>query len=421
MAAPKANSDGVRRLPAQVLDHPTWMPRLTWKGGPRVPIDPAAVAESIDQARDVAFFCDNSVFHDGLDERILSALITTPKRMALTPLVMEELRPWLMRRPDHRLTQAIKKRDAEPLEVSPPERGHAGRNVYDYYMWLLLMRRSSIAVAERQFEDQHGRKPDPTERTTLEERIHRDLGQRGYMLARKGPGALPTDEQLVCLATTHAIRSGQRTVILTGDADVEEQFFKLLWLMDTHYRGMLLAKRYVQQFALMNPHALPRDIAQHPQCPFEDEGTVLIDRGNADLAHVLPTAPRCVAIACWTVGVSHFSAMTFMAEREMMELLDVKDRTGGLSTDLLGSRNLHPWLAPLPIQGSDRGCAAVARDHRFPITESHATVAGLDIAQAVTNLERHVKLDRVTGGPVTIPSPHGTPVVYHARKADSSG
>lgn len=410
-------------VPAQTIEHPTWMPRLSWKGRPRIDLDAAAIAESISQTTDVAFFCDNSVFHDGLDPRILSALTDRPKRMALTPLVLRELRPWLMRRPDNPLADAIRWDAVAPLEVTPPERSREGRNVYDYYMWLLLMRRGALAVAIRQFQDEHEREPDAAELSEIEQSVHRDLGQRGLLLAKKGLGKLPTDEQLVCLATFHAIRSGQRTVVLTGDADVEEQFFKLLWLIDTHYRGMLLAKRYIRQFASMHPHPLPREIADHPECPFEDEGTVLIDRGNADLADALPPAPRSVAIACWTLGSSQFSTLSFMAEREMVELLDVKDRTGGLSTDLLGGRNLHPWLAPLPLRGSDRGCAVIARDKRLPIPDSQATVAALDVTQAVMTIERHVTLRPAARGPVVIPSIDGTPVVYHRgsslRKGES--
>ena len=167
----------------------------------------------------------------------------------------------------------------------------------------------------------------------------------------------------------------------------------------------------------MNPHPLPRDVAHHPSCPFEDAGTVLIDRGKPDLEYVLPPRPRCVAVACWTVGVAHFSRISFMAEREMAALLDVKDRTGGLSTDLLGGRNLHPWLSPLPITGSDRACAAVACDKRVPIPGGRASVPAHDFAQAVTNEERHTSPRPVSTPRVTIDSPVGMPVVYHPQEA----
>jgi hypothetical protein len=158
-------------------------------------------------------------------------------------------------------------------------------------------------------------------------------------------------------------------------------------------------------------------LAEHPSCPFNDVGTVLIDRGDPSLASDLPAQPRCVAVACWTVGVAQLSRLSFMAEEEMAELLMVKDRTGGLSTDLLGGRNLHPWLAPLPIRGADRGCAAVARDRRIPVPASRAAVPALDFAQAVTNFERHATMEGVPASRVTIDSAGGIPVVYNGLAA----
>jgi hypothetical protein len=106
--------------------------------------------------------------------------------------------------------------------------------------------------------------------------------------------------------------------------------------------------------------------------------------------------------------------MTFMAEREMTELLDIKDKTRGLSTDLLGSRNLHVWLAPLPLPKSLRDCAAVARDKRVSLGGSRAKIALLDIGHAVMSVERHANLVATNAGTVTIESAAGTPVVYQA-------
>ena len=54
---------------------------------------------------------------------------------------------------------------------------------------------------------------------------------------------LLTDEWLVCLAFTTAITTGREVVILTKDADILEQSYKLQWLLDTlpgHALGRLL-------------------------------------------------------------------------------------------------------------------------------------------------------------------------------------
>jgi hypothetical protein len=221
---------------------------------------------------------------------------------------------------------------------------------------------------------EHGRAPDEAEREVLRKELEKELGPRGFMLAKKGFSDLPTDEALVYLAVEYALSTGRATTILTGDADVEEQFFKLLWLINTHYRGMLLADRYANDFASFKPRPLPERFAAHPACPFEPEGTVLIERGHPDLQHVLPPRPRPVPISCWRLG-PYFSMMTFMAEREMNRLLEVKDRTGGLSTDRLGGRNLHPWLGLLPLRPPDSDCAVVARDKRIPLPGSRASIA----------------------------------------------
>jgi hypothetical protein len=177
---------------------------------------------------------------------------------------------------------------------------------------------------------------------------------------------------------------------------------------------MLLAEQYAQDFAAFNPRSLPDYVARLPACPFVPEGTVLIDRGDPDLRQVLPEAFRFVAISCLTMGSTYFSEMALGAEQEMLKVLEVKDRTGGLSTDALGGRNLHPWLAPLPLVDADRACAAVAQDRRFPLSGSAAKVASLDIAHAVLPLEQHTSFEGVAAGPVTIDSAAGTPVVYRA-------
>lgn len=73
--------------------------------------------------------------------------------------------------------------------------------------------------------------------------MQRGLGERARLLATKLVGN-QTDEAPVYLAVERALITGKQTLVLTRDADVEEQF-KLLWLIDTHYREMLLADRYV--------------------------------------------------------------------------------------------------------------------------------------------------------------------------------
>ena len=73
----------------------------------------------------------------------------------------------------------------------------------------------------------------------------------------------------------------------------------------------------------------------------------------------------------------------------MHEVLKVKDRTGGLSTDRLGGRNIHPWLMPLDLPDQDRGCAGLVRDRRIAIPGAQVEIPMLDMAHALLNRERH--------------------------------
>jgi hypothetical protein len=397
-----------------VLDHPTFIPRLTWKYGPRVPIETARLPETIAGAGDAAFFCDTSIFNNELDPAIIEALLAEPDRLVLTPFVIEESKEWLGRHPEHPLTSAILKKAARVQERKPPPDGTPGRSAYLYYLWLLLMRRRPLEIAEERFRREHGREPNKVEYQALRDGVQRELGPRGFMLARKGVKRLPTDETLPILAVEHALSTGRITHVVTADADVEDQFAKLLWLINTHYRGMLLADRYAADFGGFRPRPvrLPAFFRERPDAwPFESGGAVLIERGHPDLQHVLPPRPRCVAISCWNVG-RYFSAMTFMAEQEMRRVLEVKDRTGGLNTDKLSGRNLHAWLAPLPIEPPDAGCAVVARDKRVPLPGTQVAIPRHDIAQCVNNIERTTRSEGVRSGPTQIISAQGTPVMH---------
>jgi hypothetical protein len=191
-----------------------------------------------------------------------------------------------------------------------------------------------------------------------------------------------TDEALVYLAAENAVTTGKQTIVLTRDADVEEQFLKLLWLIDTHYRGLLLADRYRETPDAFTSRPTPAKAQNEPGWPFEEAH--LIER-SADMRDILPRRFHPVGIACIYADV-YYSQLNFMAETEMGRLLRIKDETGGLSTDCLQGRNIHASLSPVPTGGT-RDCAAVVRDQRLPVGKDGATVALLDIMQALSPVE----------------------------------
>ena len=261
-------------------------------------------------------------------------------------------------------------------------------------MALLSVRRRATELARSEFQREHGRDPAPDEERRLLDRVQRRLGERGRLLATKPVGNY-TDEALVYLAIEHALTTGRQTLIMTRDADVEEQFFKLVWLIDTHYRAMLLADRYVErQSGPDRTRAVPDSVLDDPDGPFEPRDAVMFER-DLHLLDVLPEDFHFVGVGCLNAGV-YSSLLSFGAETEMARLLRVKDATGGLSSDRLGGRNLHAWLYPLD---ACRGgtYAAVVCNRRVPVGRSGASVAKLDVEQALGTAEQHAGL--VPNGP----------------------
>src|SRR5207244_585914 len=87
-------------------------------------------------------------------------------------------------------------------------------------------------------------------------------------------------------------------------------------------------------------------------------------------------------------------------------------RTGGLSTDLLGGRNVHPWLGLLPLPSEDAMAAAVVRDYRLPLSFTNVAVPKLDVLLTMGNFESRIHVEGSLRDRVEIDSPEGTPVVY---------
>lgn len=111
--SPRAHSDGTREIAQALVEHPTFIPRLTWKWGSRVPIETVQVADSIASSPEEAvFFCDSSAFTERLDPAITEALLAVPDRLVLTPFVIAESKEWLGRHLDHPLAQAFLKKEA---------------------------------------------------------------------------------------------------------------------------------------------------------------------------------------------------------------------------------------------------------------------------------------------------------------------
>jgi hypothetical protein len=366
---------------------------------PRSPADWPTLIESVRESGNAAFFCDNCVYDYTAPDDLWEALLATPERLVMTPNVWRELHPWLIKHPDHGFVRAYKGGGSAGLTLrNPPEEGAPGRKAYDYYVALLALRHDTLDRMRRVFRKENGREPNSDEEKALAADVQKAFGPRGFLLANKPAGRL-TDETLVYLAVEHALSTGRPTVVLTKDADVEEHFFKLLWLIETHYRGMLLADRYAKMFSQFRFRAFPERLLSHPAFPFEPENAVLIER-DPDMRDILPAKSRFVSIECIYIG-KEFGHMAFGAEREMNRLLRIKDETGGLNTDRLGGRNLHASVSPLPLGGTD--CAAVAHDRWEFIQPNGPAVPKLDVLLAISTQERHATVFRMAVSPLDQP------------------
>lgn len=401
---PRRGDGGTREVSAEALEQarrrdPGFLPRLALRATPWHKTDWPGLVDSLGRERDLAVFCDNSAFDDTAPVELWDVLLQEPERLVLTPRVMAELKPWLASHLDHPIVKALRTHHAGITQRLEPKPGDPGRKVFDYYMALLSARRNAIQVARSVFKRRHGRDPDLGEERRLADDIQKHVGQRQRLLATKAPGNF-TDEALVYLAVEHALTTGKQTLIFTRDADVEEQFLKMTWLVNTHYRGMLLADYYIEHLGALRTYEFPAALLLDPNGPFEPRDALIIER-DPDLNFVLPKLPHFVAISCINAGV-HTSAIGFGAETEMARLLRVKDDTGGLNTDRLGGRNMHASIHPIPT-GRGYDCAAIVFDRRKSVSSNGVMVSKVDVAKVMSETEQFAHMKPVKRSDLWVP------------------
>ena len=373
-----------------------FVPRLTFMGTPKLEYDSEDFCRGVaDAPEDVLFFCDTNLFHHSTDQSLWKALLNREGKMIIVPPVRKELQLWLDTNASHIAARAVSGEEPSVRFLGLEPGNERERAACDYYVNLLGNRKRLVAVERAKFEEEHGRPPGKGELRGLMQKLNEHLGPRGYLLAKKGDETegspnFYTDEILVYLAMKTGIETGREVVILSKDADIQEQFYKLQWLLDTHYRSMLLADMYVADPSRYVTHPMPmnnpdlKEMFTGGNNTFVERPDWLI-RGND--APILPLYCRPVKIHCWIFG-ERLSQMVFCAEREMERLLHTKAVTGGLNTYKFGDKNCHLWLAPLQIPKFLRGCAAIVQDRRV---ESGLVQTPLfDVNQALYTGERFV-------------------------------
>jgi len=400
--------DGRRFMP-KVTSPPGrhFVSRLSFAITPKLEYAASDIARTIaDNIDATLFFSDTSLFDDRTDPKIWDALLSGTAAMVIVPQVRQELMSWLTGHPAHPAAKAIAREDPAIHFLSYDQFDAHETATLTYYANLLGIRKHLVRVKELEFENAHGRAPDEPELARLKQEIHETYGPRAYLLARKGATrpkgpTFYTDELLVCLAVMTAIRTGREVVVLTKDEDILEQFYKLQWLLDTHYRGMLLADLYAADPLRFVFHALPKNVPYVDEA-FQGDNNVLIERSPQLLDAILPQSYAPVPVYCWVLG-NRLTEMAFLAEREMERLLQIKGKTGGLNSDRLAERNCHIWLAPLDVPQSLRGCAAIVSDRRLPLRSAAVQIPSLDIQQAVLSQENFQHITEFHNELVTVP------------------
>ena len=244
-----------------------YVKRMGWNPNPGVRLATTAkqVAVTVRDTAlvDAVFFLDSSFIRGPLDEGVWEALMT--RHVAITPWVDREIQDW-MASPGHNVAHAavVRQRLSDGhghiIRVQPED--DYLRHGYKYYSALLLLRKLKGKQFALEFQGQHGRLPTPVEFFPAFKKLGRGYDDRAARMAWKGAcdydkKNYAADEQLVTMAVLHALMTGRETTILPRDHDLMDQFYKLIFLIDTHYRSMLLAKKYATSTATPTASALP--------------------------------------------------------------------------------------------------------------------------------------------------------------------
>ncbi len=361
--------------------------------GPR-PTTPDQLARQIlSSPPHAVFFVDANVFFNELHHETWNALIQ--RKVAVTPQIFRELQQSWCRTPSanrhihHLVMEWIERKHSPVFEyfhLDPENKIIA--SWFAYYMHLLVARKRLWGIVEDQLYQQLHRHPTEQE---VQQHLFKHYGERGYLRAKKGKNAnnsrtFSADEEMVLLAFVHALCFGTETVILSGDKDVEDQVYKLQWLLNTHYRGMLFAECWSRGDITLPTTHLDTTDPEIAKAFFGDDAVLLQGR-SASLEEVLPETCTQSILYNWLVtgplSEMRFHPMAICLEQEMRRLLWMKATTNGSNTNVLDGRNCHIWQRPLPIPN---GCVVFARDIKCRLGGTEVPI--LDLQHAFGTDER---------------------------------
>jgi hypothetical protein len=351
---------------------------------------------------DSVFFLDTCFLRAPLDDQIWKALLT--KQVVIPRLVGDELADW-MASPGHSQANAaiVQGRLAEGGDrlIRTFEIEEYRRHAYEYYCPLLLLRKLKGKQWVIEFEQIRGRRPTKDEFFPEFKKLGKGYDDRAARIAWKGAcdyerKNYAADEQTVTMAVLHALMTGRETTILTRDHDLMDQFYKLIFLIDTHYRSMLFAAKYAASPHEFTPQSKRMICEGHPNIfddRFAGDDDVFMRPNLPDDSlweSLLPAVSDWVNIGCIWFGdgpeLLQTAEMTFCADKGMVQVLRTKADTKGLNTTLLEGKNCHIWPCP-ELQRTLGQCVAIVTDKLIDYHPSMPSYRVLDMIHAMRSDE----------------------------------
>jgi hypothetical protein len=284
-----------------------------------------------------------------------------------------ELKPWLhdprKNKYFHSFVNDYSNETKTPIDSVSLQGLTSNQNIISaahYYITLLALRKTVYADTAKYIRSISDRELSDNE---IEKLVQKRVQDRGLTLAKKGQkdfGKInfATDECLLVVAFFHAVLTGKETIILTRDSDLLEQFYKLTYMIDTHYRCMYIANHLKDQplnfemkaiEALESDNEKPEDYsifnsridiskAHFVKYPMGfSMSTCLPLVSNSVCIHVIHFGERKANADNQSVHVDH---LIFCAEKEMLSLFEIKGKTNGRNTDKFEDRNFHIRIDP---------------------------------------------------------------------------
>jgi hypothetical protein len=386
-----------------------WVRRLSWNPFP--PISLVTDQELADliatSLQDAAFFVDTSFLRGPLSSGVWDAL--SKRQVNVSEGVALELATWMAspqsdQTRNRQIVNAILRNDRGFIRPTfAPALSTSLWFGFKYYLQLLMLRKRAGKIFAEKFQAKQGRLPTTDEFFSGFKKQAHGLDDMAARIAWKGytdhgKPNYDVDERIILQAIIHGLQTGQETVILTRDHDLLIQFYKAIFLLDTHYRSMLAADHIAKVPGRFRHFSFDELDAGFQ--PYFDRAFGGLSkscwRPDVTLPEfvrlILPLEYRTVMLECWWFGQGpdkyQFSRQAFSAEDHMLQVFAQKAKGQGRNTSLFEQRNCHHW--PVPWSGWPNPGIVVAEDQ-------FKSVAGrdfryLDVIHALQSNEGHIKI-----------------------------